>query len=69
MKVNFMNHSTHVCPNNVREELINSIQKYTNFDNLYFLTKDRQFIVESVSLMKCGCCDEQRLVFIGEEMK
>ncbi|WP_280767632.1 hypothetical protein [Polynucleobacter sphagniphilus] len=59
----------HVCPNEIKQELINSIKKYTDFDNLYFLTKNDQFIVEGVSYMKCGCCDEQRLVFIGEEMK
>ena len=66
---NFMTDRKHVCPDEIKQELINSIKKYTDFDNLYFLTKNGQFIVEGISYMKCGCCDEQRLVFIGEEMK
>jgi hypothetical protein len=69
MKVIFMTNRKHVCPNDIKKELINSIKKYVDFDNLYFLTKDRQFIVEGISFIKCDCCDEQRLVFIGEEMK
>jgi hypothetical protein len=69
MKVIFMNDRKHVCPDEIKKRLIDSIKKYTDFDNLYFLTKDNQFIVEGISFMKCDCCDEQRLVFIGEGMK